>query len=76
MSVILDALVKLEKAVGALEGAASHVESALSSAQPDMFTQGRAPGQGDGGIDPAVVAQKLDHAIERVEGVLSEGQGV
>ena len=82
MSVILDALYKLEQSIGNLEGAASHVEATLAGQQRDMFggARSQAPANGNGAdnvqsIDPQAIVQKLDNIIEQAETVLREGHG-
>lgn len=67
MSAIRQALAKLDGAVGKLEGSMGGLEQALAGQQRDMFgntSNENAP------IDAAVVAQRLDTAIEKVEGLL------
>ena len=75
MSAILDALVKLEQSIGKLEGAAVHIETALSGEQRDMFGGGKPPAANGNGIDAGLVAEKLDSAIAQMETVLQEGHG-
>ncbi len=75
MSVILDSLVKLEQSIGKLEGAAVHVEAALTGEQRDMFGGSPAAAANGNGIDAGLVAEKLDSAIAHMETVLQEGHG-
>ena len=74
MSVILDALVKLEQSIGSLEGAAVHVEAALTGEQRDMFGGSPAAAANGNGMDVAAVADKLDTIIEQAETALKEGR--
>ena len=69
MSAVEQALLKLNQVVGKLETSASAMESAMSGQQRDMFGGPSA----SNGVNPAVVAQKLDSAIETIETVLNEG---
>ncbi|MCB9989056.1 MAG: hypothetical protein H6868_06960 [Rhodospirillales bacterium] len=67
MSALLNVLDQLDQSVSALEDSANIAqERAARGGQTDLF--GGAPA-----LDPAVLAQKLDIAIERVEQVLREG---
>lgn len=68
MSVIDDALRKLENAVDKLEGSASLAESRLKGQQRDMFDDPNIVQ-----INKGKVVQRIDSAIERVENLL-EGE--
>lgn len=87
MSAIYDALVRLNGMVENLEGRLVQHEKAVqelrqqkvaSGAQPDLFSKpanrnGASMLQGASGIDPSILASRLDIAIEKVEQVLREG---
>lgn len=65
MTAILNALTALNQSLDKLETAAVEQEQkVLRAHQQDLFNSA---------IDPALLAQKLDIAIERVEQVLREG---
>ena len=66
MSAIRQALAKLDSAVGKLEGSTNTLETSIEARQQDMF------GSANGSVSPAIVAQKLDSAIQKVESVLKE----
>ena len=75
MTSIFDALTALNQSLGNLEGAAVQQEQkALRMQQQDLFG-GTQPTNGNGqySVDPAILAQKLDITIERIEQVLKEG---
>ncbi|MCB9991828.1 MAG: hypothetical protein H6867_10770 [Rhodospirillales bacterium] len=68
MTAILDALTALNTSLDKLEIAAAQQEQkTLQTQQQDLF------GGGYNMIDPAILAQKLDVTIERIEQVLREG---
>ena len=76
MSEIMTSLGRLTEALDYLEEAAKHQEQEqLKLKQQDLF--GGGPQQDDSNnvvaLDPAVIAKKLDVAIERVEQILKEG---
>jgi hypothetical protein len=71
------ALAKLEKAVGKLEGQVVKFESSMTGQQRDMFgapivkKNGSANGNGSD-LQGALFAKRLDQAIEKVESLLTE----
>ena len=70
MSTIRNALTDLNAMVEKLEGRVSaQEEKALE--QHELFEKTAA--NANAGIDPAILAQKLDVTIERVEQILREG---
>ncbi len=80
MTVILDALAILEQSLEKLESAAvAQEQKALQMQQQELFAASSAANghtNGNGhhiAIDPAILAQKLDVTIERIEQVLREG---
>ncbi len=80
MTAIATAISALNQSLDNLESAAIEQEQkALKLQQQDLFngapaTNGNgANGHNGMGIDPAVLAQKLDVTIERVEQILREG---
>jgi len=78
VSAIVESLNQLNQALEKLETAAAQQEQkALKIRQQDLFGQAAANVSGNGVkkhlVDPAILAQKLDVAIERVEQVLKEG---
>jgi len=74
LSVILDALVKLEKSLDGLENTVVHLESSLEGQQRDMFG-GPPVAANANALDKQAVVQKLDQIIEQAEGVLKEANG-
>ncbi len=72
MSALQQALEKLNGSLNNLETSVTGLESNLAGAQRDMFGHPPASNENDTAIDTALVAQRLDVAIERVEQVLSE----
>jgi len=83
VSQIKQALLKLNKSIDRLEGSAGHIEQSLAGQQRDMFgaapaaaTNGsgstHAKANGHGGVEGAVIAQRLDQAIDKVEKLLAE----
>lgn len=77
MSALLEAIAMLEQSVDGLERAAKKVQTRMveinqNGVQHDMFAASVSTTH-VGAIDPAVLARKLDIAIERVEQVLKEG---
>lgn len=75
MSAILNALMALDQSLDNLESAALQSERKASRLhQQDLFNGLSASANGSRlGIDPAMLAGKLDIAIERVEQMLREG---
>ncbi len=69
MSAVEQALLKLNQVVGKLETSASTVEITMQGQQRDMFGSTSS----SNGMNPKIVAQKLDSAIETIETVLNEG---
>lgn len=69
MSAVEQALLKLNQVVGKLETSASTVEITMQGQQRDMFGSSSP----SNGVNPQIVAQKLDSAIETIETVLNEG---
>jgi len=67
VSAVKQALVKLNDVVGNLESSLDNLEANRTGEQRDMF--------GGPAVNVNVVAQKLDNAIEGLEGVLQEGRG-
>lgn len=77
MNALLEAIDMLEQSVDGLETVAKKVRARMddisaNGVQHDMFTAS-VSATNVGSIDPAVLARKLDIAIERVEQVLREG---
>ncbi|MGB4056587.1 MAG: hypothetical protein WBK77_00710 [Alphaproteobacteria bacterium] len=72
MSAIGQALAKLERAIGKLEGAAVGVESALAGQQRDMFGSPIKKNGAGAGMQGALFAKRLDHAIEKIDTLLKE----
>ena len=77
MSVLQEALNKLNSSLNHLESSVGTLETNLAGEQRDMFGHPKASNENDTdingtAIDAALVAQRLDIAIERVEQVLSE----
>jgi hypothetical protein len=67
------ALSRLGQKVNNWEGSMEHLEIKLAGEQRDMFA---APDVANGNdIDKDTVAQKLDTAIETIEGMLDETSG-
>lgn len=76
MPEIKHALTKLDSVVGKLEDSMEGFEEVLAGQQRDMFSapsNQNASATGGNMIDGAVVADKIDQAIEKVEAVLKEG---
>ncbi len=77
MSAIKHALARLDDAVGKLDGATHGFEQIMAGQQRDMFGAPSNENAGDDAnghtIDGAVIAQRLDQAIEKVETILKEG---
>ncbi len=71
MSSIRFALEKLDRAVGKLDSSVSTVEKAYREYAPPQEELFDAAGNV---IDVDFVARRLDHAIEQVETLLSEGE--
>ena len=72
MSALKQALEKLNGSLNNLETSVNGLEGNLTGAQRDMFGHPAASNENSTAIDTALVAQRLDIAIERVEQVLSE----
>ena len=77
MSALQQALEKLNGSLNNLESTVTGLEHNLAGQQRDMFGHPAASNENDTdvngkAIDAAMVAQRLDIAIERVEQVLSE----
>ncbi len=76
---IKNAVRNLGQSVGNLEGSLGSLEEALAGQQRDMFGgPANSNGSGNGvvngnGAQAAIVAKRLDHAIEKVEQLLAEG---
>ena len=77
MSAILQSLTELNSAIEQLETVAVQQEQkVLKVKQQDLFDKNKAANGNSGGmngIDPSILAQKLDITIERIEQVLREG---
>ncbi len=71
MSVILDALVKLEESLDTLEGTVVQLEGSMEGQQRDMFG-GTPVAANANALDKKAVVEKLDQIIEQAEGVLKE----
>ncbi len=69
LSSIAHALQKLDTMVGELEGSVSVVEQTIAGCQRDMFA-GEPSNENGGGVTRAAVTEKLDNAIEQVQGLL------
>lgn len=72
MSALKQALNKLNGSLNNLESSVAGLENNLAGSQRDMFGHPPASNENNTAIDAALVAQRLDIAIERVEQVLSE----
>ena len=75
MSAIQAALEKLDSAIIRAEAAAGGVEVALQGQQRDMFGApevSTSAANGESYIDGAVVAQKLDSTIKKMEQLLED----
>ena len=75
MSAIKQALEHLNSSLQNLENSLSGFEKSLTGTQRDMF--GGPPPSNENtcnGVDAAVVAKRLDIAIEKVEEILSEAK--
>ncbi len=73
MSVILKVVSKLENSVSKLEDSVMSLEGTVAGQQRDMFTKPAKVANGSNGMQGAIMAQRLDQAIEKVEKLLSEG---
>lgn len=74
MSAVEQALHKLSQVVGKLETSVDNAQASMVGQQRDMFPGSAASnGNTQPQIDTQLVAQKLDNAIETIEGVLAEG---
>lgn len=72
MSAIKHSLANLRNAVGRLEVSLHSMESAMAGQQRDMFAAAQ-PVKGNGKgfpVDSAIIAQRLDKAIQKVEELL------
>ncbi len=68
MSTIKEALSKLKNSVSRLEISMHNHEYALAGQQRDMFSE---TNKNDGPLfDPAIISQRLDKAIKKVEELL------
>ena len=77
MSAIKSALIKMNTAIDRLDGAVGGIEETLAGQQRDMFVSNNANQNGGAAtnghaVDSAVLAQKLDSAIGKVEEILKE----
>jgi hypothetical protein len=70
VSLIDRSLYRLDMSVRKLEGSMRVVERAFAGQQRDMFSVPE-PANNDG----ALIAKRLDSAIEKVEALLKEGRG-
>ena len=68
MSEIMKSIGRLTEALNYLEAASQQEQQKLILQQQDLFG-----GDNVVALDPAVIAKKLDVAIERVEQILQEG---
>jgi hypothetical protein len=66
-------LIKLEAAVDTQEKKSAEHKQAVQQHQQDLFTAKAVNGNGKYAVDPAVLAGKLDMAIDKVEKILKEG---
>jgi hypothetical protein len=77
VSVIQNALIELNAKLEKLEEVATACEERVTTTQNgngrDLFDNVPVNGNGKDMIDPALLAQKLDTTIERIEQVLKEG---
>ena len=75
MTALIEALTRLNKSLENLEYVATEQEQkVVQLKQQELFAEEQAAnGNGQAAIDPALLAKKLDVAIERVEQVLQEG---
>lgn len=76
MSAIQQAISKLNRAIGNLEGSVHHVEASMKGQQRDMFAAPAPakPVANSNSLDPELVASRLDNAINAIEKVLKEGR--
>ncbi len=65
-------LIKLDRAIDALDGAVERKAKSMKMPQQDMFGV-FSPQKNKSALDTKAVARKLDRAIERVEELLKEG---
>lgn len=76
MSAIRQSLIKLDAAVNSLENSLMTMEQSMTGQQRDMFgnviKKNKNKSNGND-LQAAVIAKRLDQAIEKVEGLLSEG---
>jgi len=73
VSAIKQALSRLDSSLGKLEYSMEGMEHLLAGEQRDMFSVSEVGNENLIGVQSAVVAQRLDQAIEKVEALLSEG---
>ena len=74
MSNVRLALSRLGQKVNNLEGSMEHLEVKLAGEQRDMFAAPDDAANGNA-VDQQAVAQKLDTAIETIEGMLESDAG-
>ena len=72
MSAVMEALVRLEKAVAAVEQGMGRVEDSTRGYQRDMFGGPSVPLEDSANNVKAAVAQKLDQTIAKVESLLED----
>ncbi len=72
MSVLRQAIENLEDAVGRLEGSVLSFEKDMTGEQHDMFTAPAKKVAAAASVQGAIIARRLDSAIEKVEQLLSE----
>ncbi len=74
MSALRDALESLNLAILRLENTAETVEASRKGEQRDMFSSPMANNTNAPGFPSALVAKRLDSAIEKVEKILEESK--
>ena len=72
MSALRQAIENLEDAVGKMENSVLSVEGSLTGEQRDMFSAPARKVAVAASLQGAVMAKRLDQAIEKVEQLLSE----
>lgn len=76
MSAIKHALNKLDSSIRRLEASMNGLEESMAGQQRDMFGQpasNQNKSKKNGKANGAVIAQRLDQAIQRVESILKDG---